>query len=75
MTEINNGFKLDQKEWEGYVRAKLEDVSTDIKEIKSEMAMLAKCVNGVKVKVAAIGGTVSLLVTIIVLAVRYIFLK
>ena len=75
MTELNNDFKLEQKEWEGYVRAKLEVISDDIKSIKDNVAVLDKCMNGVKVKVATIGGTVSLLVTVLVLTLKYIFLK
>lgn len=62
-----NGFKLDAKEFEGFVRASLGFIQDDVKEIKTKMSALEKCVWGIKVKTWAIGGTVSLIITLVVL--------
>ena len=57
-----NGAKFD-----GYVTAKLEDIGKVLDKMDKKLDLLDSCVNGMKVKVAAIGGTVSLIVTVLVL--------
>ena len=59
----NNNFKLDTAAFCGYAKAKLETIGQDIEEIK-------KSLGSVKWKVAALGGTISIIVTIVTLLVR-----
>ena len=51
---------LTTAEFIGYVKAKLEDIS-------KKLDILETCVNKMKIKVAAIGGTISLVVTVLVI--------
>lgn len=60
---------LNGARFEGRVEAKLEDIGTTLLEIKEKMKDLDKCVSSMKVKVAAIGGTISLVVTIVILLI------
>lgn len=54
-------------EWKGYVRRALESNDKKLDGIDKKLDLLDSCVNGMKVKMAAIGGTVSLVVTIVIL--------
>jgi hypothetical protein len=54
---------MDDREWKGYVSAKLETLA----ELKACMGDLKKSFNGLQLKVAAAGGGAGLIVTILVL--------
>jgi len=62
MENGGNGAKFD-----GYVKAKLEDIEKKLDKMDGKMDKLDECVDKMKLKVAAIGGTISLIVTIVVL--------
>ena len=53
-----NGAKFD-----GYVKAKLEDIEKKLDKMDSKMDKLDECVDRMKVKVAWLAGTVSLAVS------------
>lgn len=61
--------ELSTAEWKGYVRRALESIDKKLDGVDTKMDVLDNCVNKMKVKVAAIGGTISLIVTIIVLLI------
>ena len=58
---------MNTAEWKGYVKRALESIDKKLVGIDDKMDVLDTCVNKMKVKVAAIGGTVSLVVTLFVL--------
>jgi hypothetical protein len=66
----NGGAKFD-----GYVKAKLEDIEKKLDKMDGKMDKLDECVDRMKVKVAAIGGTVSLVVTIVVILLKDLLAK
>ena len=66
MTDINE-VELGTAEWKGYVKRALESIDIQLKSVDTKLDILESCVNGMKIKVAAIGGTVSLIVTIVIL--------
>ena len=70
MEQNGNGAKFD-----GYVKAKLEDIEKKLDKMDGKMDRLDECVDRMKVKVAAIGGTVSLVVTIVVLLLKDVISK
>ncbi len=70
MQDQNNGFKLDAKEFEGHTRASLEFIKEKLQLIDTKVDHFEKCVTGLKIKMAAIGGAVSLLVTLMTLLVK-----
>jgi len=75
MPDQNNGFKLDAKEFEGYTRATLEHIKIQLGSIDAKVEKFEKCVTGLKVKMATIGGVVSLLVTIMTLLIKEMIAK
>jgi len=75
MPDQENGFKLDAKEFEGYTRATLEHIKGQLVNIDATVEKFEKCVTGLKIKMAAIGGTVSLLITIVTLLVKELVAK
>ena len=75
MPDQNNGFKLDAKEFEGYTRATLEHIKAQLVSIDAKVEKFEKCVTGLKVKMATIGGVVSLLVTIMTLLIKEMIAK
>jgi hypothetical protein len=66
----NNGFKLETAQFMGSVKAHLENIHGDVAEIKASIEKMTKSVDKLKWKVAAIGGTVSLIVTALCLLIR-----
>ena len=66
MVDINDR-EAEGLEWRGYVRRALEGIDKQLCSINKQIQALDKGVNGMKVRVATIGGTVSLVVTILVL--------
>lgn len=58
---------IDVATFQGYVTAKLEDIAETTKKTDTKLDTLEKCFSGMKVKVACIGGTISLVVTILIL--------
>lgn len=62
--------ELGNVEWKGYVKRALEGIDKKLVSVDSKLDLLDTCVNGMKIKVAAIGAVVSLVVTILVLIVR-----
>jgi hypothetical protein len=74
------GLELEQREinvaeFNGYVKAKLEDIGDNLGKIDKKLDVLDTCVNKMKMRVAAIGGTVSLVVTILVLIIKEVLGK
>lgn len=67
--------ELNGAEFTGYVKAKLEDMGERLVGIDKKLDTLDTCVNGMKVRVAAIGGSVSLLVTVLVLILKELLAK
>ena len=61
--------ELNDAEFKGYVKAKLEDIGEKQEKMDKKLDVLDTCINRMNVKVAAIGGTVSLVVTIVILLV------
>jgi len=59
--------ELNTAEFKGYVKHSLESIDDKLKGLDSKMDLLDSCVNGIKIKIAAIGGTVSLVVTVVIL--------
>jgi hypothetical protein len=66
----NGGAKFD-----GYVKAKLEDIEKKLDKMDGKMDKLDECVDRMKVRVACIGGTVSLVVTIVVILLKDLLAK
>ena len=61
--------ELNDAEFKGYVKAKLEDIGEKQEKMDKKLDILETCINRMNVKVAAIGGTASLVVTIVILLV------
>ena len=62
--------EFDAAKFEGRVEAQLENIGITLIEIKDKIKCLDKGVNGMKVKVAAIGGTISLVVTVLLFVLK-----
>lgn len=60
-------IELNTAEWKGYVKRALESIDKQLRDIDVKMDLLDSCVNGMKIRVAAIGGTISLVVTVVIL--------
>lgn len=69
-SNVDNG-----KRFSGFVEAKLEDIEKKLDKMDSKMDKLDDCVHGVKLKVAWMAGTVSLIVSIVVILVNYFVSK
>lgn len=54
-------------EFRGYVKRALESIDKKMDSVDAKLDKLDECVDRMKLKVAAIGGTISLIVTIVVL--------
>jgi hypothetical protein len=67
--------EINVAEFNGYVKAKLEDIGDNLGKIDKKLDVLDTCVNKMKMRVAAIGGTVSLVVTILVLIIKEVLGK
>lgn len=74
MVDISD-VDIDNIEWRGYVKRALESIDKKLVKIDDKMDSLDECVNGMKLKMAAIGGTVSLVVTILVIILKELLLK
>jgi hypothetical protein len=61
----NNDFKMSTMKWRGYTVRALEDIDDNIKAIKKKTDDIQEALTNMKVKVAALGGTIALIVTII----------
>jgi len=66
----NNGYKIEIAKFTGEVTEALKNLREGVGEIKSDMKDLKKCIDKTNIRVACIGGTVSLIVTIVVLLVK-----
>ena len=64
-TNVDNG-----KRFAGFVEAKLEDIEKKLDKMDVKMDKLDDCVHNVKLKVAWLAGTVSLIVSIVVLLIN-----
>ena len=69
-----NGQKLKSAEFQGYVTAKLEGINVDMKEMKETIKDISKCVQSNKGKILGMAGTISLIVTLICLLLKYLLL-
>lgn len=66
MNNINgNNFKFKITEWRGYVVRALEDIDKDIDEIKTKLDNLNKRINYLQIKVATIGASVAVLISLL----------
>lgn len=74
MPEINGGFRDDTKEFIGYVKACLENNKENMGEIKTDLEDIKKSVSKLKLRVAAIGGTVSLIVSLVMFLLKSVFM-
>ena len=70
-TTPTNGQRLRAAEWQGYTKAKLEDILGEITELKLEVKGLNKRMAHLQVKVAGIAGSV----TAILIILKELFLK
>lgn len=68
MTGDNDNFRAGK--FEGRVEEALLNIGGDIVEIKKEMKCIKEKVNNNRFKIAGIGATISLVVTILVLLVK-----
>ena len=69
-TTPTNG-RLRSAEWQGYTKAKLEDILGEITGLKVEVKCLNKRMTNLQVKVAGIAGSV----TVILMILKELFLK
>jgi hypothetical protein len=69
-TNVDNG-----KRFAGFVEAKLEDIEKKIDKMDAKMDKLDDCVHGVRVKVAWLAGTISLLVSILCMIIGNVLSK
>jgi len=65
-----NGQKLKSAEFQGYVTAKLEGINVDMKEMKETIKDISKCVQSNKGKILGLAGTISLIVTLVVMLLK-----
>ncbi len=70
-TTPTNGQRLRVAEWQGYTKAKLEDILGEITELKLEVKGLNKRMAHLQIKVAGIAGSV----TAILVILKELFLK
>jgi len=76
MTDQNsNGFRLSTAEWKGYVKGSLENIYDDIKEIKKKVDRINQRVTNLQLKMAGIGATVSLIVSLLFLLAKELLQK
>ena len=74
MPEVNGGFRDDTKEFIGYVTACLENNKENMGEIKTDLEEIKKSVAKLKLRVAAIGGAVSLIVSLVMFLLKSVFM-
>lgn len=74
MVENNNG-KFKAGKFQGRVEEALSNIEKDIGDIKKEMKCIKEKVNNNRFKIAGIGATISLIVTIGILLLRELLLK
>ena len=75
MTGNNNNFKMKSAEWQGYLKATLETMKKDMDEIKEGMETLNERMTKIRVKVASIGASVSLLTTLLIFLIKELLAK
>ena len=69
-TDNENGYKFKVGEFQGMVKTKLDGICKEMAEIKTEIKSIRKRVDGNRLKIAGIGATVSLIVTILTLLIK-----
>jgi len=69
-TDNENGYKFKAGEFQGMVKTKLDGICKEMAEIKTEIKSIRKRVDGNRLKIAGIGATVSLIVTILTLLIK-----
>lgn len=74
MVEVSE-VELNSAEWKGYVKRALESMDKKLDKMDTKMDVLDACVDKMKVRVACIGGTISLIVTILVLLLDNLLAK
>lgn len=69
--EQNNhlNFKMKVAEWRGYVKRALEDLNNEMQSIQKKLDKVDNNVNGLYMKVAALGGTVAIITSLIFWAI------
>lgn len=71
----DNNFKMKSAEWQGYLKATLEAMKEDIGEIKGNIEKLDRRVTNIRVKIAGIGASVSLLTTLLIFLIKELIAK
>ena len=69
-----NGQKISVAKFQGYTMAKLEDIEKDMKEMKGAIKDISKCVQSNRGKILGLAGTISLVVTLIVMIIKHFLL-
>jgi hypothetical protein len=67
--------EIEAGEFKGYVKRALESIDKKLDKMDTKMDILDECVDRMKMKVAYIGGTISLVVTILVIVVKELITK
>ncbi len=75
MTERENNQKYKAGVFEGYVRGKLENICKDVDEIKKDIKTLNGRVTNIYIKVAGIGASSSIAMTLLILLIREFITK
>ena len=68
--ENNGAAKFKAGQFQGRVEEALKNISNDIVDMKVELQSIRKKVDGNRLKIAGIGATVSLIVTILTLLIK-----
>lgn len=71
----NNNQRLKSAEWQGYVRAKLEGIEDDVKELKKHHNKLDERFQRLDKKVAKQSGVIAIIVSAFVSAASFFFRK
>ena len=74
MVDIRD-MDINSAEWKGYVKRALESIDKTLVSIEVKIDDLEDGVGKMKLKVAAIGGTVSLVVTLLCLVIKEVLAK
>lgn len=64
-TNNNNGWKIKQAEWRGYVAKSLEDQDEKMERIEKKVDKLDERMIGLQLKMAGIGAVSAVLITLI----------
>jgi archaellum component FlaC len=69
-TNTGNGQRIKVAEFQGYTMAKLEVIGDEMKEMKDAIKEISKCVQSNRGKILGLAGTISLVVTLVVMLLK-----